>query len=243
MDSKKTHVVLLNSKDRRSESKSKYDCSFHLNDHFLHEATSVRFKSICLSANLYNIDATNFTINYENLGVPISVNIAPGSYNITSLIVAINAAQAHFTIVDNTVTRIFEFTSAANTQILFTSSMAKVLGLNQNTAVGTSYSAQQVYTLVYTYNLHVLSPQLARGDNLISSDQKQKPVIASFALNVGFGFLLQYDVEGGVDTNDYSVLYGDSNLSTVDIQIVDDNWNVVDLQQSDWVLEVLVKTI
>lgn len=235
---KRKHILLINSAD--TSSPNKYDAYYNMNDEYLHNTKSVQFKSITFSNTMYNINQYNNTLNYEVAGVPATVNIPVGSYNVSTFVVAFNAAQASIVIADNATTKKFSFTSTPLTKILATSTLNRILGITVDTANATSYSANQIYNFIYTYMIHLISNHLAENDNVISSNNNKYAIIASIPLDVGFAFVKFHDEN--LDSSDYSVFVGHSNVSTLNIKIVDDYFRTVDLNGSDYVIEFTVKT-
>jgi hypothetical protein len=242
MTNRKTHILLLNSADRSISSTSPYDVRFALNENDVHNVKSVQFKGIAFSQTMHNVNNYNNTMAYEVLGVPKILTIPNGNYSITSFVTSFNAIQGDIVITDDIANRRFTFTSGSNTQIkLVGTTMDRVLGLTADTIVGTAYTANHIYSLIYTYFVHVVSSELARGDNCITSNRKKMPIIASIPITSGFGFLTSIDET--LDTSDYSVQSsGLTNLSSLGIKLVDDNFRVIDLNGSNFVISFRIET-
>ena len=240
MDTVRNHVLSIDSTDRGVDSTSPEDGIYHLNDSHLHQVKSIRFKSLTFANTMYNINAYNNTLNYELVGVPKTVNIPVGSYTVATLVIAFNLAQADIVVANNATTNVFAFTSGSNTKILATSTIGRVLGVTTDTVNGLAYNGNQIYNLTYTYMIHVLSNALARSDNLISSNRKKWPVICSIPMDKGYSFLVHHEEKAGVDTADFSVHNGHVNLSSIDIKIVDDDYRVIDLNGSRFVIQFLI---
>jgi hypothetical protein len=241
----KKHILILNSADLGSVP-NKYDAIFHINDEHLHNTKSCQFKSITFSNTIYNINSYNNTLIYE---YPITtpqfpqyntIQIPHGSYNVSTFITAFNAAQSDITIADNLLTKKFAFTSIANTKILASSTLSRILGITADTAASTSYNSDQIYNFIYTYMVHVVSSDLAEPDNAITSSQKKKAVIASIPLDVGYGFVKFLDET--TDTSDYSVFQGHKNLSSISLTLVDDQFRPIDMNGSDYIVLFTVLT-
>ena len=235
------HVIILNSKDRSGESKSKYDCVFYLNDYYLHNAKHTKFKSISLTNLIYNVIATNNVLNYESGGAQ-NIIIPVGYYSSTTLATAINGLQAHFVVTDNVATKRFDFTSVGNTRIYAVSTIGPVIGVTTDTALATSYSGDIVYDFVKTYYINILSSALSNNDSVITSHNNNKySVIASVPIDVGYGFLKYHDTSDR-QTADYADFNSNQNVSRIDIRLVDDKFQEIDLQGSDWVASFSIYT-
>ena len=239
MDTINDHVLSIDSDNKGTDSTSTENSIYHLNDSHLHEVKQIKFKSMTFANTMYNINAYNNTLNYELIGVPKTVNIPIGTYTIPTLVIAFNLAQSDIVMTDTATTNTFAFTPGSLTKILAISTIGRVIGVTVDTVNSTSYSGNQIYNITYTYMIHVLSNTLARSDNLIASDRKKYPVICSIPLTTGFAFLVHHE-EQGTDTADYSVHNGHSNLSSIDIKIVDDEYRVVDLNGSKFVIQFLI---
>ena len=234
----KKHILLLNSKDL---SGNKADSVFHLNDEHLHNAKSCQFKSISMPNLIYNINAYNNTLNYRDaVAVDLVATIPIGSYTLASFITAFNAAQPDITIANNTATSRFNFTSLTNTSIQVVSTLRDIIGITADTIPAVNYNAPSVYNFIYTNNIHILSNTLSECDNMISSNKKKYPMIATCPLDVGFGFLKIQDEDR--DTSDYSVFQGHKNLSSIDIRITDDEFRTIDLNSANYILEFVILT-
>ena len=234
------HTLIIRSEDRGNESKSRYDAQFHLNDVDLHSVNYCALKDVCLPNTIYNITAANNTLSYELTGTPTSVVLTPGYYTVTTFITAMNALLATtIVITDNSATHLFAWTSPANSQILASSTMASIVGITADTAVATSYSSDSIYNFIPTKMIHVLSTTLAEYNNVSASNKLKYPILGSFALDVGNSYIKFH--EQNRDTMDSSAHKGSLNMSSIDIQLVDDNFNVIDLNGSDWYASFIVR--
>lgn len=227
------HCIILKSEDRESHSKSAYDCTFHLGDSFLHEIKYCKFKDFIMPNQMYNITSSNNTIDYDLNGTPTSKNLTVGYYTVSTFVTAMNTLLASdIVIADNSTTHIFDFTSAVNTYIKVSSTMASVLGITADGSPSTSYSANKIYNFIPTRMIHIASNALAENDNSITSNSKKYAIIASIPISVGWGFQMTFSDES--DTSDFSKYLGHKNISNVDIKLLDDSYNVIDNNSGDW---------
>lgn len=235
MNVNKKHILLLNSKNRSSGTVE--DAVFHLNENELHESHHVMLKDIVIPNTIYNIDSKNNTLDYDINGVAKSVNIPVGFYSLTDLITALNTAQTDLVFSENTFLKKLSVSSGTNSFIKITSSIAPVLGaITQNTPA-TNYTLSNFYNLNKTNYIHIIS-NLAEPDALISSNNKKYSVIASIPVLYSFGFILNQTEN--IDTQDMSKHISNINLSTINMRLVDDNFETINLNGSDWNISLTI---
>jgi hypothetical protein len=232
MDKSKKHILLLNSEDKSSGTNN--DCIFHLNESELHECHYVSLKDIFLTNTIYNIDATNNDLSYDTGGVVKSITVPPAQYSATTLLAQLNSLQGDLTFFDNSVEKKYIVSSTTPSFIIVSSPLAKVIGFTIQQGSSTGYIGDRAYNLIRTKYLHVISSKLAEYDALISSKNKKYAVIASIPMNIPYGFILNQSAEK--DTADFSKHNANLNLSTIDIRWVDDNFNDIDFNGSDWAI-------
>lgn len=235
MNIQKKHILLLNSKDRSSGTAT--DCVFHLNENDLHEAHHVMLKDIVIPNTIYNIRTTNNTLDYDIGGVAKSVNIPVGHYSLTDLITALNGAQADLVFSNNTFAKKLNVSSASNSFIKTSSTIKKVIGVTVQNTPATSYTLDSFYNLNPTNYIHVIS-NLAEPDALVASNNKKYSVIASIPVTYGFGFVLNQTEDR--DTQDVSKHNSHLNLSTINMRLVDDDFQTIDLNGSDWSISLSI---
>lgn len=229
MNVNKKHILLLNSKDRSSGTIE--DAIYHLNENDLHESHNVMLKDVVIPNTIYNIDITNNTLDYDINGVNKSVNIPIGYYSLADLITALNTAQADLVFSENTFLKKLNVSSGTNSFIKITSTIAPVLGAIIQNLPATNYTLSNFYNLNKTNYIHVIS-NLAEPDALISSNNKKYSVIASIPVLYSFGFVLNQTEDR--NTQDISGHISHINLSTINMRLVDDNFNTINLNGSNW---------
>jgi hypothetical protein len=234
----KRNVLTINSKDGQSlGGYNTNNLHYNLNERDLHEGKSITFKSMSFNNLIYNINSYNNTLNYVVAGVPTTVNIPIGNYSASTFVTAFNLAQAHIVISDNATTKKFSFNSVALTSILANSTLKRILGITVNTATGNAYTADSIYNFIYTYNVHIQCHNLCENDNVLGSDGKQYAIIATIPLNSGFAFVQYYEEQV---KDDYSLLSGKSNVSYFGIQILDDEYRIVEMNNSPYVIQFVI---
>jgi len=233
----KRHILTINSNNGLGGNVNNLD--YNLNERDLHESKAIIYKSFCFNNIIYNINSYNNTLRYNLAGVPTTVVIPVGNYNVSTFITQFNTSLAgNIVIADNATTKKFSFTSPGNTQILATSTIKRILGITVNTANSTAYTGDSIYNFIYTYNLHIQSHNLAENDNIIATSGRQYAILATIPLSSGFGFV-EYNLE--TLNNDFSILSGKSNLSHFSIQLLDDEYRPVEMNNAPYVLQLIIK--
>ena len=229
MNIQKKHILLLNSKDRSSGTAT--DLVFHLNENDLHESHSVMLKDIVIPNTIYNIRTTNNTLDYDINGVAKSVNIPVGNYSLSDLVTALNTAQTDLVFSSNSMLKKLMVSSATVSFIKVSSTIKKVIGVTTQNVPAVSYTLDSFYNLNPTNYIHVIS-NLAEPDALVASNNKKYAVIASIPVLYGFGYILNQTEDR--DTQDISKHNSHLNLSTINIRLVDDDFQTIDLNGSNW---------
>lgn len=229
MNHNKKHILLVNSKDRSSGSPE--DAIYHLNESELHETHNVILKDVVIPNTMYNVRTSNNTLDYDIGGVAKSVNIAVGFYSLSQLITALNGSQADLVFSDNSFVKKLNVTSASNSFIKTSSTIKKVIGVTVQNTPSTAYTLDSFYNLNPTNYIHVIS-NLAEVDALISSAGKRYPVIASIPVLFSFGSILNQTEDK--QTSDNSKHIANLNLSTINLRLVDDDFETIDLNGSNW---------
>ena len=229
MNHNKKHILLLSSKDRSSGTPE--DSIFHLNENELHETHNVMLKDIVIPNTMYNIRTSNNTLDYDIGGVAKTATVPVGYYSLADLVIALNTAQADLVFSENSFAKKLNVTSASNSFIKTSSTIKKVIGASIQNVPSTSYTLDSFYNLNPTNYIHVIS-NLAEADALISSDGKRYPVIASIPVLFSFGSILNQTENN--DTLDSSKHISNLNLSTINMRLVDDDFQTIELNGSEW---------
>lgn len=235
MNHNKKHILLLSSKDRSSGTPE--DAVYHLNENELHETHNVMLKDVVIPNTMYNIRASNNTLDYDIGGVPKSVTIPVGFYSLSDLIIALNGAQTDLVFGDNSFLKKLNVTSGSNSFIKTSSTIKKVIGVSIQNTPSTSYTLDSFYNLNPTNYIHILS-NLAEADALISSSNKKYPVIASIPVLYSFGSILNQTEDK--QTQDVSRHISNLNLSTIDMRLVDDDFQPIELNGSEWFISLTI---
>jgi hypothetical protein len=188
-------------------------------------------KDIVIPNTIYNIRTTNNTLDYDINGVAKSVNIPVGNYSLSDLVTALNTAQTDLVFSSNSMLKKLMVSSATVSFIKVSSTIKKVIGVTVQNIPAVSYTLDSFYNLNPTNYIHVIS-NLAEPDALVASNNKKYAVIASIPVLYGFGYILNQTEDR--DTQDISKHNSHLNLSTINIRLVDDDFQTIDLNGSDW---------
>jgi len=241
MDKHKKHILLLNSNDRTSGTPE--NCIFHLNDNDLHECHHVQLKDVFFTNLLYNIKTSNNTLIYAFGEASYTVVVPVGYYSLNDLITRLNALQTHLVFTHNTTEKKLNVSSASPSFIHKNGTINKVIGFEtvETATASTSYTGYQPYNLIPSHYIHIISNKLAEPDSLLNSNNKRHAVIASIPIAVPFGYTVVRTEER--DSADYCHHNSMVNLSTIDIRLVDDNFDQVDLNGSGFIFSFTVKRV
>jgi hypothetical protein len=244
MDQLKRHILNIDSDDRSSGTPENF--ILHLNESEFHEVKYIQLKDIAFANTMYNIKTSNNRVRWEdNSSVQYSLTIPIGYYSADELVIYINSATtaSHPTcpiqLVANTKIRKFTITSTTAFHLLTTSTILKVIGFsvpNQSNLL--SHTASEMYNFLVTSYVHVISSTLSESDSLVSSNGKKYAVIATIPINVPFGFMINVNEEK--TSSDESLHNANVNLSTIDIRLVDSNFQTIELNGSSVIMNFTV---
>ena len=243
MDTQKNHILHIDSKNRSSGTNENF--VVHLNENELHEAKYVQLKDISFANTMYNITNSNNQLNWidhDNLSYSLTVPV--GFYTadeLASYITTETSTNAIFSegilqVVNNTKTRTFTIIFWGTRSCLLTSStILNVMGFpNPSQTKIASHTGTQPYNMLVTKYVHILSSKLAECDAMVSSNGKKYPVIATVPVNSPFGYIVSRSEEK--DSSDESYHNSNVNLSSIDIRLVDDNFQTINLNASGVVM-------
>jgi hypothetical protein len=188
-------------------------------------------------ASFYNVDTTNNVFNYRVSAVNYSITVPPGSYNYNSLITqlttsfALNAHTFSFTLNRNSNILTMTLTSAGTWNQINDSSIYYILGFNDNTTyniVGNTITFPNLFNLIGIKNLKISSSKISL-DSYDSKNTSTTNLLATISVNVpNFNLIIYSNLDS---------LYSHCRskyISTIDIQIKDDNDNYVNFNGVAW---------
>lgn len=199
-------------------------------------------QSAQIPASFYAITASNNTFNYTVNSIAYNIQITLGNYNYNTLVTAMTTA---FTVNGHTFTFVLNRASNILTMALSTGTWNNILPSSIGVVLG--FSPTTTYTIVantiiYPNLFDVMGPKKLKIfssnmaiDSYDSINNSTTNLIETISVNVpGFSLILYQNIDG---------TYGHLRthyLSTVDIQITDENGNLIDFNGVGWTLTVVL---
>lgn len=230
--------IHFDSENRSSGTVSNY--SITLNDR-IDSVISVDITSIEIPFSYYCINSTNNTINFEdNVPNSYTASVTAGNYSATeyatALETAMNAVFAGFTITYNDNTNKFTWANASQFKILSSSSMGDNIGITTDSSLATSVTSDSSINLTGGNYLFIRSKALSVGRPRTFVNEKEKNVLYKTQVNVN-----PWDVITILPKSDGELHYSKGvDLSTIDFQLVDKDFNEIDLNGKNWSISLLV---
>lgn len=199
-------------------------------------------QSAQIPASFYAITSTNNTFNYTVNTVAYNIQVTPGNYNYNTLVTAMTTAftvNGHtFTFVLNRASNILTMTLSSGTwNNILPSSIGVVLGFLPTTTytiVANTITYPNLFDVMGPKKLKIFSSNMAI-DSYDSINNSTTNLIETISVNVpGFSLILYQNIDG---------TYGHLRthyLSTVDIQITDENGNMIDFNGVGWTITVVL---
>ena len=199
-------------------------------------------QSAQIPASFYAITASNNTFNYTVNTIAYNIQVTPGNYNYNTLVTAMTTAftvNLHtFTFVLNRASNILTMTLSSGTwNNILPSSIGVVLGFSSTTTyiiVANTIIYPNLFNVMGPKKLKIFSSNMAI-DSYDSINNSTTNLIETISVNVpGFSLILYQNIDG---------TYGHLRthyLSTVDIQITDENGNLINFNGVGWTLTVVL---
>ena len=198
--------------------------------------TEIGVGSAEIVASFYNIDSFNNVFNYRVSSVNYSITVPPGSYNYNTLVTQMTAlfiANGHTMVfLLNRNSNILTMTLSTGTwNQINDSSIYNVLGFEPNTTyniVANTITFPNLFNLIGIKNLKVSSSKISL-DSFDSKNVATTNLLATISVNVpNFNLIIYSNLDS---------LYSHCRskyISTIDIQIKDDNDNFVNFNGVAW---------
>ena len=206
---------------------------------------SIHFKACEIPFSYYPVNSSNNLIIFRN-NVPSEWHalLTPGNYTgdelATEIQTQMNAQVPGFTVTYDDKTLKYTWINATTTfEINSISTAIKILGLDTtDPGVASSYTSKNCINITGTNHLYIISSKLTQGNELAYADTTQKNIYARIPIDVNFGEVLRYKTEEN-DSN-VSVYDGMVDISDVDFQLVDEDFNQMDLNGLNWNMEFVL---
>jgi len=228
-------IVRIDSRDKSATNQT--NTNFNVNLHPIHTKTA-RVKQIIIPNLFDNIRSSptsdnNSTFSYETGGVPGSITIPDGFYNMANLITYMEtelvALLITFVLNDDTGKITISNGGGATFNVLNLDDgnlFADVLGIRTSEIVnGGADKILLNKANLYSYQMvYVVSNKLSNSYNLLSSGGRL-PIICTVPILPPYGGIINYE-----PSTEHDIFYGsDNNLENIDISLVNHNGEVITL--------------
>ena len=240
-------LVRISDHDRVVESKSQYDFVVRTNDYFLGQVRKIIVKSITVPNTQYNISSVNNTLTYDIGAGDATVSVPQGQY--TSIADLLDALAAALLASPDAIIMSWTFdtllskatltfgvpiilkrgTNGAQSEV-GTSTIAHVIGLgDQDTASLTVHVMPDIVDLSGLKKVYIASKALTMTSSMVSSNLVQANVISEINITQPFGYICHRDIPE-IEASDESTSSIPNNISSIDIQLLDERLRPIDLQ-------------
>ncbi len=183
----------------------------------------------------YLINSSNNQFNVTVSGVTSYYSITPGNYNINTFINTFNQLGSGLTLSNNTKTNILTFTASSGDFILSDgdNSIFSILGLVK----GKLYSStSSVLVALYPYNFSGLPRINIKSSsfnikNIDAFNKGRTRTLATIPVNANQNGVIQY-----VNFTNFKTVFKNMELTSIQLEIMDDFKNYIDFQNSDWTM-------
>jgi len=226
--------IHINSKDRTSGSNENLTMDLFLP---INNIKNIKIKSIEIPLTHYVVNSTNNTINFT-LGGSHTATLTPGNYTPNQLADEIktemNNVSAGFSVSYDNITHKFTISNAAPFDISFTGTTAsKLIGLTTDTGSVTSYTSTNCIDLLGTRCIYIKSGAISLLNTKSYVSETMDNIIYKLPLIDENIFIL------GGNINEYIIINytgPHSSMTTIDLQLLDDNLTVMDLNGLYWTI-------
>lgn len=233
--------VVINSKFRSRDSRSTSDFTYSLGETL--NVKTVAIKSICIPNTAVNINSKNNKMEIIYNGTQYTIIVPVGQYNISQLLSAVSSSfttqtGTAGTFLQDSFTKKVVITTPSNLQILAAAtSLGTKLGFKVSTTPQIINTGDSLPSLSGTLNYFVSCPELVQGYNSISLGGQKFGILCDIQNDKPYGEYLRYEA------NDFKLnqkyFLRTQNIQWLTIQILDSDFNIVDLQGAD--LELVLK--
>jgi hypothetical protein len=193
-----------------------------------------------LPYSFYNVNSTNNILYYELNLLPYTVLIPKANYNINTLkTYLLSNLQSGFSITYSSSTNKLNFTHGTyDFTFLDTSTCGELLGFNENkTYISTSLSLTSVNSInLFTIrNIQIASPNFILN-NINTNTPNKSSILANIPVNVNSNSIISYKNINHIQ----SVIHDISNITNLNIQILDQDSDLLELNGVHWSLTLLL---
>lgn len=239
--------LFINSENRSSGSATNFKTRLNRG---INNIESIKIRSVEIPNSFYPVNSNNNTIQFQdNVPNTYSVTLTPGSYTsselLTELETQMSSALAGFTggsFDDNTLK--FTLSNGTNDFKILdstTTTAQKLIGLSGDTALGSSWTSDNAVNITGPSFLFIMSNKLSTGRRLSYSDNTERPIFLKVPINCNFSEVIMAN-ESFHHEETHLIYDNQFNMSEIDFQLVDDEYNELDLNGLNWSIEFLIRT-
>lgn len=237
-----SRLLRISSTDRSAGSVSRYDMTYASNSSDLQEIKKISLKSALIPNTQYNVNSNTNTFFFANSQTAqVAYTIPVGQYTTTTLMAAVVLAvssviSGSITLVQSALTgRItlainsgtFNMTPGSHFQINL------LLGFKSGSFSSvTSLVADSLPNLSGLKIVYIASRSLSNSLSMICSEELKSTTFSNIPITVPYGSINSFEQDEM--TSDFVVYHSRKNISTIDIKLLDENFNVIDLGGLDW---------
>lgn len=243
---KQNILVTLNSKNATSVYNGNFlsDVEWDLTDILSKPKSAVEFSvsvmNCCIPIGQYNINDTNNILQLKNVVTDITstVTIIPGNFTITQLIAELttNTPAEYVYSYTPKINKMSIYNTTHNFQILSTTTMWELLGLQRNTTVTSvfkTYSFPNCVNMSGLQNINIHLDNL-NTKNITSFTKSASTIISSVPVDVNGSGVLSYNL-----SNNYEIPVPISSLEYINILLKDDLGNFIQNNGVHWSITLL----
>lgn len=243
---KQNILVTLNSKNATSVYNGNFlsDVEWDLTDILSKPKSAVEFSvsvmNCCIPIGQYNINDTNNILQLKNVVTDITstVTIIPGNFTITQLIAELttNTPAEYVYSYTPKINKMSIYNTTHNFQILSTTTMWELLGLQRNTTVTSvfkTYSFPNCVNMSGLQNINIHLDNL-NTKNITSFTKSASTIISSVPVDVNGSGVLSYNL-----SNNYEIPVPISSLDYINILLKDDLGNFIQNNGVHWSITLL----
>jgi len=181
----------------------------------------------------YNVsEGVNNIIEYSYNGIPDTVVITEGQYNVTEFMSYINAYQNDFILSLHPTNSRFVWTGGGSPLTIYSTDSDETLGLTQDlvdAVGGVALTSPLLPDLSGLSVIHVSSESLSHGNSVLTNSTTGN-ILSSIPVNSPFGLPIVY-LSDSRDSSDNHTFANAQNLNgTIDIELFDHNYKPLKLR-------------
>lgn len=240
-------LLRISSKDKALHSSGRYKLVFPTNDSDLHQAKIIMLKSAIIPNSQYNVHTNNNTFTYSigNFVQQYSVTVPAGQYTINALISELIAqlgahplAPLTMTITQDAITGKLSWLSNISIKWLNKddgSPLGQLMGIHISTPIDSdTHDSSGLHNLSGLRHVYISSNALSNNTSMITDDKQKFSIFADIPITVAYGGFQV--VDNDKSTLDYIDFSCRKNISSIDIELLDEHNDTLDLNGHDFIL-------